>query len=104
MTNRLAAIDIGTNSFHLVIADVNPETGKFNIIGKEREMVRLGSSPGDMKELSNEAIERGVGALKRFKILADSAEAPVRAVATSAVREARNRDIFITRVKKETGI
>lgn len=105
MTNtRLAAIDIGTNSFHLVIADVNPETKMFNIIGKEREMVRLGSSPGDMKVLSEEAIERGITALKRFKILADSAEAPIRAVATSAVREARNRNIFITRVKKETGI
>jgi exopolyphosphatase / guanosine-5'-triphosphate,3'-diphosphate pyrophosphatase len=102
--NRLAAIDIGTNSFHLVIAEVNPETGMFKILEREREMVRLGSSAGDMKYLSGDAIERGVETLKRFKGLADSAEAQIRAVATSAVREALNRQDFIRRVKTDTGI
>lgn len=101
---RLAAIDIGTNSIRLVIAEVNPESGNFKILGREREMVRLGSSPGDMKILSEEAMERGIETLKRFKGLADSAEAPVKAVATSAVREALNRKEFIDRVKKSTGI
>lgn len=67
--NRLAAIDIGTNSIHLVIAEVNPETGMFKILGREREMVRLGSSAGDMKYLSGEAIERGLDTLKDLKDL-----------------------------------
>ncbi len=105
MTNsRLAAIDIGTNSIHLVIAEVNPETGMFKILGREREMVRLGSSAGDMKFLSKDAMDRGIETLNRFKGFADSAEAPVRAVATSAVREALNRQEFIDRVKEVVGI
>ncbi len=101
---RLAAIDIGTNSFHLIIVDVDKQTGNFKILGREREIVRLGSSSTDMKYLSTEAMERGIVALKRFKGLADSADAKVRAIATSAVREAINKSEFIGRVKKETGI
>ena len=84
---RLAAIDIGTNSFHLVIADIKAN-GKFNVIGRDKEMVRLGDSASDMKVLTPAAMERALIALKRFKRIIDNAEAPVRAVATSAVREA----------------
>jgi exopolyphosphatase/guanosine-5'-triphosphate,3'-diphosphate pyrophosphatase len=101
---RLAAVDIGTNSIHLVIADVFPETGKFKILGREREMVRLGSGSGDMKFLSKEAIGRGLDTLNRYKALADAANAPVRAIATSAVREAINRNDFIDLVRDYTGI
>jgi exopolyphosphatase/guanosine-5'-triphosphate,3'-diphosphate pyrophosphatase len=101
---RLAAIDLGTNSFHLIIVEINPETGKFKILGREKENVRLGSSSTDMKYISMDAIRRGIDTLKRFKGLAESAGAPVRAIATSAVREALNRDDFINRVKTETGI
>lgn len=102
--NRLAAIDIGTSSIHLVIADIFPETGKFKILGREREMVRLGSGSGDMKFLSKEAIGRGLDTLNRYKALADAANAPVRAIATSAVREAINRNDFIDLVRDYTGI
>ena len=102
--NRLAAIDIGTNSFHLIIVDVDLQTGNFKILGREREIVRLGSGTSDMKYLKPEAIERGVLALKRFKGLADSADAKIRAIATSAVREAINKNDFISRVRKEVGI
>jgi exopolyphosphatase / guanosine-5'-triphosphate,3'-diphosphate pyrophosphatase len=102
--NRLAAIDIGTNSFHLIIVDIDENTGNFKILGREREIVRLGSGTSDMKYLKTEAIERGVQALKRFKGLADSADAKIRAIATSAVREAINKNDFISRVKKEIGV
>jgi exopolyphosphatase/guanosine-5'-triphosphate,3'-diphosphate pyrophosphatase len=101
---RLAAIDIGTNSFHLIIVEVDTGTGKFNILGREKESVRLGSGSSDMKYLSEDAMTRGIDALKKFSALADSAGAPVRAIATSAVREALNQGTFIQRARIEAGI
>jgi len=101
---RLAAIDIGTNSFHLIIVEVDTNTGKFNTLGREKEIVRLGSSSTDMKYLQEDAMARGIDTLKKYKGLADSAGAEVRAIATSAVREAINQNDFIQRVKEATGI
>lgn len=100
---RLAAIDLGTNSFHLVIADVK-SNGKFTVLGKDKEGVRLGEGMTDMKHLSDEACDRALGTLRRFSLLAQSYEAPVRAIATSAVREALNRDVFLQRVRQELGL
>ncbi len=99
----LAAIDIGTNSFHLVVAKVN-EKGNIKIITREKEVVRLGKSSTDMKYLTEEAMIRGIETLKRFKLICDSFNAKIRAVATSATREANNKDVFINRVKETTGI
>jgi exopolyphosphatase / guanosine-5'-triphosphate,3'-diphosphate pyrophosphatase len=101
---RLSAIDIGTNSIHLIVADVDRKTGKFRILDRERELVRLGSGPSDMKSLSPEAMARGIETIRRFKAIADAAKAPVRAIATSAVREAANRREFIRRVARQTGV
>jgi exopolyphosphatase/guanosine-5'-triphosphate,3'-diphosphate pyrophosphatase len=99
----LAAVDIGTNSVHLVVAQPIGG-GRFEVLDREKESVRLGSGSGDMKELAPDAIERGVGALVRCKQIAERFGAPVRAVATSAVREAENRRDFLDRVADETGI
>lgn len=101
---RLAAIDIGTNSFHLIIVEVDTNTGKFNILGREKESVRLGSGSTDMKHLGKDAMDRGIEALKKFAALAEAADAPVRAIATSAVREAVNQYEFIMRARIEAGI
>ena len=98
----LAAVDIGTNSVHLVVARVDGE--HIEVIEREREMVRLGSSAGDMKELMPDAIDRGVAALGRFRKVAAVRNAGVRAVATSAVREASNRAEFIDRAREEAGV
>lgn len=103
MNDLVAAIDIGTNSFHLVIARINSK-GRFTVITRAKEVVRLGSSSNDMKYISPEAMNRGVDALNRFKLICDSYQAQIIAVATSATREALNKDEFITRVKNETGI
>jgi exopolyphosphatase/guanosine-5'-triphosphate,3'-diphosphate pyrophosphatase len=101
---RLAAIDLGTNSFHLVIADTKP-SGDFRILASEKEMVRLGESGADMKFLTREAMERGYNALRRFKASLDARGVKsVRAIATSAIREAENQDEFIRRVRVELGI
>ena len=101
--DTLAAIDIGTNSIHLLVARTTAEGG-FETIAREKEMVRLGSGPGDMKRLAPDAIDRGVAALKRFRQVADISGASVRAVATSAVREAENKDEFVRRAHDDADV
>ncbi len=103
MTEVLAAIDIGTNSMHLVVARSTPGGG-FEVITTEKEMVRLGRGSGDMKRLTEAAIDRGIAALGRMSSLAESHEARLVAVATSAVREAENRDDFLDRARDEVGV
>jgi len=100
---KIAAIDLGTNSFHMAIASINTN-GVIKILSREKEMVRLGSSGRDMKYLQEEAIERGVETLYRFSKIAESENAIVRACATSALREAVNRDAFIRRVRNDLDI
>ena len=99
----LAAVDIGTNSVHMVIARVGPD-GRMEILEREKDMVRLGRSAGDMKELAPDAIDRGVAALKRCRSVADAHGAELAAVATSAVREAENRSEFLDRAWEEAGV
>jgi exopolyphosphatase / guanosine-5'-triphosphate,3'-diphosphate pyrophosphatase len=98
-----AAIDIGTNSFHLVVARSGPG-GRFEVLTTEKEVVRLGSGAGDMTRLAPEAIDRGVAALQRMVGVARSHGATVSAVATSAVREAANRGEFLRRARDEAGV
>lgn len=99
----LAAVDIGTNSVHMVVARVGGE-GRMEILAKEKEMVRLGRSAGDMKELAPDAIDRGVAALQRCRRVAAAHGAELAAVATSAVREADNRRTFLDRAWDEAGV
>lgn len=98
-----AAIDLGTNSFHLLIARVGDD-GQFDVVASEKEMVRLGSGAGDMAKLTPEAIDRGIACLGRFGQLAEVFGADISAVATSAVREAKNKKAFLKRARKEAGI
>jgi exopolyphosphatase/guanosine-5'-triphosphate,3'-diphosphate pyrophosphatase len=98
----LAALDIGTNSFHLVVARLL-DNG-FEVVAREKETVRLGHGGGDMKELSADAIDRGISVLRRMQRVAASHNAPVRAVATSAVREAHNSEVFLTRARRDAKI
>jgi exopolyphosphatase/guanosine-5'-triphosphate,3'-diphosphate pyrophosphatase len=99
----LAAIDMGTNSFHLVVAR-GDDQGGFEVLTSEKETVRLGQGSGEMKLLADDAMDRGVDALTRMMAVAASHDAEVVAVATSAVREATNRQVFLDRVKAETGL
>ncbi|MCD9623688.1 Ppx/GppA phosphatase family protein [Rhabdothermincola salaria] len=104
----LAAIDIGTNSFHMVVARIGRGPGdgggEFEVIAREKEMVRLGSASGDMKRLVPDAIDRGVQALARMARIAAIHDADVHAVATSAVREAENAEEFLSRARDEAGV
>lgn len=103
MNKILAAIDIGTNSFHLIVVKTD-EKGSFKILTREKEVVRLGKSSKDMKYISPDAVFRAVNTLKRFKLICDSFNAEVRAVATSAVREALNGEDFISEILHKTGV
>ncbi|MDE0709082.1 MAG: Ppx/GppA phosphatase family protein, partial [bacterium] len=99
----LAAIDVGTNSVHMVIA--RPvDGGTPEVLAREKVSVRLGQGATDMKHLAPDAIERAVAALTEFRHIADAYGAEVVAVATSAVREAENRRDFQQRVRDETGV
>lgn len=99
----IAAIDVGTNSIHMIVATVSEE-GTLRVLSRDREVVRLGQSAGDIKHLSNDAIERGVATMERFVAMARQHNAYIRAVGTSAVREALNRDVFLQRVEERTGV
>lgn len=100
----LAAIDVGTNSIHMVVVKINASLPAFTIIDREKETVRLGDFAAD-GNLSEEAMERGIAALKRCRAIAESFRAEdTIAVATSAVREAGNGQAFIERVGREVGL
>lgn len=99
----IAAIDIGTNSVHMVVAR-RLDGGAPEILTREKEPVRLGRGSTDMKRLEPAAIDRTVAALDRFRRIADAHDADVVAVATSAVREAENQGDFLRRARADAGI
>lgn len=102
--HKLAALDIGTNSFHLIVISTT-SAGEFNIIDKEREVIRLSEGNArDTKKIQPEGIERAVETIQRFKKIAELHGAKLRATATSAVREASNRDQFVKNIFKRTGV
>jgi exopolyphosphatase/guanosine-5'-triphosphate,3'-diphosphate pyrophosphatase len=104
--NRIiAAIDIGTNSLHIVIVKIEPTLPSFTMIAKEKETVRLGDRNLETGELKPEIIKKAIACLGRFQALAKSLEAEtIIAVATSAVREAPNGRDFLQQVETETGL
>ncbi|BAU63012.1 Ppx/GppA phosphatase [Stanieria sp. NIES-3757] len=101
----LAAIDIGTNSIHMVVVQVEPHLPAFSIIAKEKDTVRLGDRDPKTGNLTPEAIARSLAALRRCKDLAHSLRAEqIIAVATSATREAGNGQAFLQQIESELGI
>ncbi|BAP16969.1 Ppx/GppA phosphatase family protein [cyanobacterium endosymbiont of Epithemia turgida] len=104
-TCLLAAIDIGTNSIHMIVVEIDKTLLTFTIINREKDAVRLGVREAKTKKLTEEAIERAIASLKRCKDLATSMKVDhIVAIATSATREAPNGQDFIQRVALEVGI
>lgn len=87
----------------MVVAETDVHTGKFRVLDREKEFVRLGWGYG-MRRIGSEAFKRALACLSRFKRIADSYDASIRAVATSAVREAANQQEFVKLVREQTSI
>jgi exopolyphosphatase/guanosine-5'-triphosphate,3'-diphosphate pyrophosphatase len=101
---RLAAVDIGTNSLHMIVVNVRADFS-FEVIDREKEMVRLGAGGLDGRALTPEAMHTALQVLSKFKRLAESHRVDeVVAVATSAVREAENGGEFLKAIAEHTGI
>ncbi len=101
-TDLLAAIDMGSNSFRLEIAQVS--RGKYKRIDYLKETVRLGAGLDSRGMLTEEATQRGLACLALFsQRLRGFAAWQVRAVATQTLREARNRDAFLQRGNRVLG-
>ncbi|HEX4795430.1 MAG TPA: Ppx/GppA phosphatase family protein, partial [Humisphaera sp.] len=98
---RLAAIDVGSNSIHMVIAQVDADGG-VTTLWRLKEMVGLGRISFPARRLSMEAMDRAVATLRRFQQETQRRQCEkVMAVATSAVREAENGGDFVERVRRE---
>jgi exopolyphosphatase/guanosine-5'-triphosphate,3'-diphosphate pyrophosphatase len=101
---RLAAIDLGTNSLHMIVVRVRPDRS-FEVIDREKEMVRLGAGGLDGRSLTPEAVHTALQVLSKFRRLADSHKVDeILAAATSAVREADNGGEFLAAIAEQTGI
>ena len=102
---KLAAIDIGTNSTHLLVAAVDTSLGTFNIEQAEKSTTRLGERDPETGALTDAAMQRGLETLRRFCDLAAShAVEEVVTAATSAVREAPNGRDFLQVINDELGL
>jgi exopolyphosphatase/guanosine-5'-triphosphate,3'-diphosphate pyrophosphatase len=101
--SRVAAIDCGTNSIRLLIADINGDN--FQELAREMEVVRLGQGVDATGAFDPEAIERTLTATRKYsEIIASKGVEKIRFCATSATRDASNRAIFIDGVREILGI
>ncbi len=101
----LAAIDVGTNSVHMVVVRIDPTLPAFTIIDRLKETVRLGDRDPKTGNLKSEVMQRAIAAFRRFLQIAKSLKAhQVIAVATSAVRESPNGKDFLKQIKAELGL
>jgi len=102
---RVAAVDCGTNSIRLLIADIDPERTVLTDIAREMRIVRLGEGVDRTGRLSPAALDRTIGALREYAgLIAQASPAAVRMVATSATRDAENAEEFVDRVKEVLGV
>jgi exopolyphosphatase/guanosine-5'-triphosphate,3'-diphosphate pyrophosphatase len=101
---RIAALDIGTNSIHMIVVQVRPDLS-FEVIDGEKDMVRLGAGGLDGRSLTPTAISAALQTLSKFRRIAESHKVDeIVACATSATREADNGGDFIAEVDRQTGI
>lgn len=103
--NRVAAIDCGTNSIRLLIADVDPVSGQITDIDRRMIIVRLGEGVDKTGEFSSAALERTFQACEEYATVIGAAGAErVRFVATSATRDVSNRELFVDGVRERLGV
>ncbi|MDN4474098.1 Ppx/GppA phosphatase family protein [Demequina zhanjiangensis] len=102
---RVAAIDCGTNSIRLLIADVDTQAGTLTDVVRTMTVVRLGQGVDKTGEFAAEALERTFAATDEIaQQCADAGVKAIRFVATSATRDARNRDVFLDGIRERLGV
>src|SRR5512141_944327 len=95
---RIAAIDIGTNSLHMIVVQVHADLS-FEVIDREKEMVRLGAGGLDGRALTEPSMTAALQVMSKFRRLAESHQGDqIVAVATSATREAENGGAFLKEI------
>ncbi|EMF50765.1 Ppx/GppA phosphatase family protein [Streptomyces bottropensis] len=102
---RVAAVDCGTNSIRLLVADCDPATGELVELDRRMTIVRLGQGVDRTGRLAPEALERTFGACREYAaVIKELGAERVRFVATSASRDAENRDEFVRGVFDILGV
>ncbi|MFF3495647.1 exopolyphosphatase [Streptomyces sp. NPDC002795] len=102
---RVAAIDCGTNSIRLLVADANPETGELVDLDRRMTIVRLGQGVDKTGRLAPEALERTFAACREYaEVIKEHGAEKLRFVATSASRDAENRADFVSGVLDILGV
>ncbi|MFG2194264.1 exopolyphosphatase [Streptomyces sp. NPDC048639] len=102
---RVAAIDCGTNSIRLLVADVAPETGELKELDRRMTIVRLGQGVDRTGRLAPEALERTFAACREYaEVIGELGAHRTRFVATSASRDAENREEFVRGVVDILGV
>lgn len=102
--SKLAVIDVGTNSIHMVLAELHPD-GSYRIVDRYKETCRLGNGAFTSRGLTEASMTRGLDVLRTLVTLArNKGFERIEAVATSAVREARNGGAFIAAVADQTDL
>ncbi len=105
MTRRVAAVDCGTNSLRLLVADVDPGRAELADVVRRMEIVRLGQGVDKTGRLAPEALARTIDVLRDYAdVIARSGTQAVRMVATSATRDADNAAEFVRLVKEVLGV
>ena len=105
MTRRVAAVDCGTNSIRLLVADIDPDAGTLTDVDRRMEIVRLGEGVDATGRLAPEALARTFAACDTFAaVVRDTGAERVRFVATSASRDVENRDEFVAGVRERFGV
>ncbi len=98
----VAAVDLGSNSFHLIVAQLNDQ--ELSVIDRLRESVRLGAGLDDNKQLTPGAQKRALACLERFgQRVGKLPFGSVRVVGTNALRQARNSDEFLIKAEAALG-
>ncbi len=101
---RIAAIDVGTNTIRLVVAEVSPD-GTYRVLDEERSMTRLGRGMYARGQIGRAPFERSLEALCKMRAIAEGFEVhELRAVATSALREASNGAAFRREARRRCGL
>ncbi|MGD0742395.1 MAG: Ppx/GppA phosphatase family protein [Acidimicrobiales bacterium] len=101
---RIAALDLGSNSFHMIVVEARPD-GSFVPLVREREMLRLGDLVARDRVIGRRATDQAIEVIARFRAIAEANGADeIIALGTSAIREALDGGLLVDRVRVETGV